>query len=93
MLSLEGLSQITSVEYLAIENNYSLVSLKGLENLAETDYFSIFGNASLSSIEAISNLTSITGDLVIEENPVLSMKLVHEMRNRVIDGDVKTIID
>lgn len=70
--SLSGLSQLTSMERLTIENNSGLTDLNGLNNLNQAfNGLKIIGNSSLSSLTGLEELSSAAG-LEISYNNALT---------------------
>lgn len=69
--NLNGLSNITSVGTLNINNNEALENLSGLENLETVEDLSIDFNPALENIDALSGLNTL-GELRILQNPLLS---------------------
>ncbi|HFA50018.1 MAG TPA: hypothetical protein ENJ95_13500 [Bacteroidetes bacterium] len=72
LADISALAQLSSVYVMAIGRNPSLADLSGLENLNDLWTLSIVNNNALQNLDAFSSLTSITGDLTILENPVLT---------------------
>ena len=70
--SIDGLSQLVSIDNLIISFNKNLYSLKGLENLSVVkNNVVIYRNTFLKDASSISNNISLGGKLVIKSNPRL----------------------
>ena len=72
LLSIDGLSQLVSIDNLIISFNKNLYSLKGLENLSTVkNNVVIYRNTFLTDASSISDNISLGGKLVIKSNPRL----------------------
>lgn len=72
LTDISALAQLNSAFVMAIGSNPSLTNLSGLENLHDLWTLAIVRNDALQNLDVFSSLTSITGDLTIIENPVLT---------------------
>ena len=70
--SLTGLEALTSAGLINISNNPALTSLTGLEALTSTGEMVINGNNTLTSVSGLNHPISITGNLTIQNNGLLS---------------------
>lgn len=68
--NLDGLSQITSITYLTIQNNPDLTNLTGLQNIANINYVVIDNNGALESLTGLEGLTEVY-EILIQNNDVL----------------------
>jgi hypothetical protein len=72
IIDLNPLSNLTSVDFLAIWNNIKLTSLSPLSNLSQIGgQLSIQGNSQLTNIDGLNNITNVGGDLRIQLNQSL----------------------
>lgn len=91
ILNLQGLSSLTSMGGLSIQNNDSLINLQGLENLNNVgaDLF-IYANERLESLAALGNLTSIGEDVTI--GACVQLPSLEGLSNIINYGNDLTII-
>lgn len=57
--SIDGFNNLTSADYIDVQNNLQLLSISGFENLPNCKYFTIGNNENLQSINGFFNLNSV----------------------------------
>jgi hypothetical protein len=87
--NLDGLSNLTTVgQKLSISTRF-VTSLDALSNLTSANSIDISDNDALTNLDGLSNITSLFGELVIEDNPLLSS--LDGLSNLIRTGDFKLI--
>lgn len=75
LTNLDGLSNLTSVEQLAISNNAVLANIQGLAGLTSVSgpgHLEISNNPVLANLDGLNNVTSVSGNLIIDGNATLN---------------------
>jgi Leucine-rich repeat (LRR) protein len=70
LTSLDGLENVTSTEYLLLQNNALLSDLDALRNLTRARVLSLEGNDGLENLEALANVRELD-ELLVMNNPAL----------------------
>ncbi|MFT6324836.1 MAG: hypothetical protein ACJAWO_002404, partial [Halieaceae bacterium] len=92
LLNFDGLQGATSIKYLRLYDNHSLINFQGLENLVDIEEkFYLYGSDSLTSLDGLGSLQSIGEYFVILDCPLLTN--VTALSNLSSIGGGMTIFD
>ncbi len=72
LYDLTALAAVTSANYVGIYDTVVLQKLDGLEGLTTVKDLRLANNAGLKGLDALSSLESVTDELIIESNPLLT---------------------
>ncbi len=92
LINFSGLDNLTSAGGLfVVQNNHALENLVGLGSLSSVENFLIGTNNALSSLEGLPDGLSITGMLLLSQNPMLGMCAVKPICDFVANGTIMQI--
>ena len=69
--TLEGLDRLTDISQLIIQDNPAITTLSGLDRIEKLQTLEVLSNIGLETLKGLGMLGSVTGDLIIIQNPSL----------------------